>query len=297
MDLKIKSLTEFVEIVCELNAGLRKDATVYETLLFRGQSDCEYDLLPAIARKREHEFSVSILNDERNLIEMAKYKMPSIFHNNMQPIELLALLQHYGIPTRLMDVTENALVALYFACASNVDKDGEVIVFKNNERDIANYPVVNALAESYKFLRGTYSSLRLFYGDAIKQPYFVEQLQAMDILHESIAEGALWIEQCCEDVLFVHTNQNSMRQKVQCGRYILFSNDVDEDNGEQCFKKMISPLSKTHKCVLDRIIVDATAKNNLLKELRCFGIDKEMLFCDSVDAVCCGIKETFASKY
>ena len=297
MELKIKSLAEYVDVICNLNVDLRKDAAIYEVLLFRGQSDCEYELLPSIARNRMHECSVSILNDERNLIEMAKYKMPSMFHNNMQPIELLALLQHYGIPTRLMDITENPLVALYFACVTNRDKDGEIIIFKDNERDITNYPVVNALAESYKFLRATYSALYLFYGDVINQPYFIEQLQAMGILHETNEEGANWIEGCCKDVLFVHTNQNSIRQKVQRGRYILFPNDIGDDDGVKCFKKIISPLSKNHESVIGRLIVDAAAKEQLLKDLKCFGIDKEMLFCDSVDTVCCSIKETFASKY
>ncbi len=54
----------------------------------------------------------------------------------------------YSIPTRLLDVTENALVALYFACKSLSDTDAEIIIFKCNDRDIANYPIINAIADS-----------------------------------------------------------------------------------------------------------------------------------------------------
>lgn len=45
-------------------------------------------------------------------------------------------MQHYGIPTRLLDFSLNPLIALYFAVTDNQDKDGKVILVIVNENRI-----------------------------------------------------------------------------------------------------------------------------------------------------------------
>ena len=41
-------------------------------------------------------------------------------------IDRLSLMQHYEIPSRLLDWSSSVWIAKYFACAANVDVDAEL---------------------------------------------------------------------------------------------------------------------------------------------------------------------------
>jgi hypothetical protein len=53
---------------------------------------------------------------------------PYEFKDDKTTFDLLVRMQHYGLPTRLLDVSHNPLVGLYFACCSNPKKRGQVVV-------------------------------------------------------------------------------------------------------------------------------------------------------------------------
>ena len=293
------TLSEFVKEICELDRKLiRNGADKNKILLFRGQSNNTFELMPSIGRNRKFACDISIFDEERNLIEMAKFKLPEIFHDNLQPLELLALLQHHGIPTRLLDITENAFVALYFACCSDYDKDGEVFAFKNNELDVTNYPVINAIADSYRFSRSTVRTLDLFYGAVISQPYFLEHKQMNELCNDTLASGGRWISECCKNLFFVYAPTKNLRQKMQCGRYILFPNRITSygNSNKCCFETIIDPIPKNHDSICGQITIPKEAKEQILKELKLFGISREILFADSIDIVCEEIKNTFNRK-
>lgn len=84
------------------------------------------DLLPGIYRKDKPD----LIRHEDKIIKDAFTNCPDDFSPSDTLFEKLVKLQHYGYRTRLLDLTANALVALYFACwdSRHYDKDGELIV-------------------------------------------------------------------------------------------------------------------------------------------------------------------------
>ena len=77
---------------------------------YRGHADVSWDLKASIFRsdkgiKKEHLLFRDMVAHE-----------PQDFSQCKSTLDYLVQMQHYGLPTRLLDVTTNPLVALYFAC-------------------------------------------------------------------------------------------------------------------------------------------------------------------------------------
>ena len=112
----IASIDRYLNVVRDLQ---KQGVSAY----FRGHADCGFSLLPSVMRRP------GWLEHECDLYYQTIIECPDSFANCKTHLDYLVEMQHYGLPTRLLDVTKNPLIALYFACCDMPESNGEVIVF------------------------------------------------------------------------------------------------------------------------------------------------------------------------
>jgi len=86
---------------------------------FRGHFDSDWKLQPKVFRERtgvpgRRRSGLSVF-DETNLIAHSRVRLAESFRSQPTTFDWLCTLQHYDVPTRLLDWSESLLVALYFA--------------------------------------------------------------------------------------------------------------------------------------------------------------------------------------
>lgn len=135
----IKNLSDYIHLVTSISSVNKGPYS--DTVIFRGISDSQHDLVPGLSRLKNPDE-----NTEFDLINDFLTRRPDAF-NGLSDFDILAKMQHYGLPTRLLDFSLNPLVALYFACESKTTKNGRILchsTYLQNDTSL----VTNAICEA-----------------------------------------------------------------------------------------------------------------------------------------------------
>lgn len=177
MDILLQYLNEISEKV-DLLKKIFSFGQKEKNIVFRGES-CDYgntSLVPSLLRG-------SNAHKERYLVDLLDDYNVS---NSSNYFKRMIESQHYASQSRLLDVTHNILVALYFACVEDEDKDGYVKIILS--------PYIVSPSSSY-----------------------IEEYYKLILEHESTS---FFLE---NEVLLVETNFQNKRIIAQSGGFILFA--------------------------------------------------------------------------
>ena len=269
------SLIDYFEYISPLFS--KKSPNSNTRFFYRGQYNGNYGLRSGVYRYNN-------FDKEDFLYHEMLVRCPNDFKNTTH-LEKLTIMQHYGCPTRLLDITSNPLVALYFSCKNNKcrrcdNKDeGSIYIFDVDSNDMVYADSAQALILSClprfnkenkkkifdianknikkncfpKNTNGQYLDKvieRLFYEISCEVPSFKRDIKPIDLLRP----------------LYVQPDKMNNRILKQDGAFII--SGLSSNRYEEQLK--LAALSFMHLKIIN--------KEYILKQLDTIGINEATLF-------------------
>ena len=271
--MSITSVSDFVENI------LARPSSSKKIVSYRGHGSSAFRLQPSIFRKSDTERNEHILL--RELIAAH----PEDFHSDTSALEMLVRMQHYSLPTRLLDVTFNPLVALYFACESvkrrrqikqrsgqvktrTEEMDGDVVVLTVHKDNIRYFDsdTVSCLANLARLSWHYKKDL----DTGLDKAAFNDSTPVKRLLHFIRQEKNGFLPEIEPDdldrILLVKPKQNNRRILAQAGAFFAFGLDDEIEN------------DTTDEVTVEHIRIDADSKGPIIKELDKLGVNEKTMF-------------------
>lgn len=254
--------------------------------LFRGHADKNFELLPSIYRKHQW------FSNEDKMIREIIMRCPSEFDSMSSSFEKLVKMQHYDLPTRLLDVTLNPLVALYFACLTeeNTNSDGEIVFFKLPRSEIKYFDSDTVSIISNLALAKSDFEIADRYSNSPEEFHNNHNHHALKLIHDIRQEKPHFVERInpnhIKSVVFVKPKMDNPRLVRQQGAFLLFG------IGNNKHIPAIIPNNWILNPKNKRYVIKHQNKKKLFKQLSTLGISKATLF-PEIDMVSQFIKNDY----
>lgn len=291
---KIKSVSQFIEELIELTIDADDNSNL--TFWFRGESNANFEtsLVPNAYRnllknisilKSNKFFSKNIKSIEQN-IDAEYYRKAFSYLKQLKVKNNLSnryfLKQHYGIQTRLLDWSENALVALYFAVANDSKTDAKVFVLNPFELNNFTFKTILQSDKNCRYipsLNSNYKKKELFNKDGeFRLREITRRYLKMDFSKDESIDDKSYFP------LAIYPPYLDSRIQSQSSCFTIFGNEIDGLNNIGIDN------------ILSHVIIDGNKKKNIIDELAILGINENTVY-PGLDGLGKSIKNKFSLQY
>ena len=260
VSIRIGSIRTLIDILDKQDNDFEEKVSVF----YRGHSNRSFKLEPSIYRNHD------LIKNEDKLFKEMIARSPNDFKECNTTFEKLVKMQHYSLPTRLLDITSNPLVALFFACSDEKqqNEDGRLFRFEIKDDDIKYYDgdtisvVANISRRPHKFTIKEIKGLR--------NSTFNNKVEIQYLLHEIRSEkphfSPVIDSKHLEMAFCVRPKLDNPRIIRQEGAFFIFG--IDDDKSK-CAKFEFQYKS---------FIINKSEKAKILKQLDILGINESTLF-------------------
>jgi hypothetical protein len=284
-----QTLTDFIEEFAQYLSGSKY------LKCFRGQRDASWPTVAGIFRPKFKE----LLENEKRAVRDLISVHPSEFATDETMFDKLVRMQHFGLPTRLLDVSRNALVALYFATEPGPHRskptDGMVTAFaippeREKYFDSDSVSCIANLANMTSEEKGEIYRLK----ELLIELPVDEQITKFNSdgvikrLHQFIRSEKSYFQPIINPIdllqpYYVHPKMSNRRILAQSGAFILYGIDP--------FKELFFP----YKIEETPFLVPQKAKDPIRNTLANLGINESTLF-PEIDKAAARIKNQYKKK-